>query len=101
RLQALEMQHPGLVQAVASCLVAIDIEAPTRDGLAELTRRLTEVRPSLVAVVLDDESTALATALFLHRTIDDPTVPVVVRTRGGAGVGGSGPMGDEAGGRPL
>ena len=87
RLQALEMQHPGLVQAVASCLVAIDIEAPTRDGLAELTKRLTEVRPSLVAVVLDDESTALATALFLHRTIDDPTVPVwsaPAATRGSA-----------------
>lgn len=97
RMQALEMQHPGLVDAVASCLVTIDIEAPTRDGLAELTKRLTEVRPSLVAVVLDDESTALATALYLHRTIDDPTVPVVVRTRGDAGLSASVGVDDEAG----
>jgi hypothetical protein len=97
RMQALEMQHPGLADAVASCLVAIDIEAPTRDGQAELTKRLTEVRPSLVAVVLDDESTALSTALFLHRTIDDPTIPVVVRTRGEAGLGASVSVDDEEG----
>ena len=47
--------------------------------------------------MLDDESTALATALFLHRTIDDPTIPVVVRTRGDAGLGASVRMDDEEG----
>ena len=52
---------------------------------------------ALVAVVLDEESTALATALFLHRTIDDPTIPVVVRTRGDAGLGASVRMDDEEG----
>ena len=45
RMQALEMQHPGLVEAVAARLLTIDVEAPTRDGLAELTKRLAEVRP--------------------------------------------------------
>ena len=97
RMQALEMQHPGLVEAVNARLLTFDVEAPSRDGLAELTKRLEEVRPRLVAVVLDEESTALATALFLHRTIDDPTVPVVVRTRGDAGLGASVRMDDEAG----
>jgi len=97
RMQTLEMQHPGLVEAVAARLLTFDVEAPTREGLAEFTKRLAEIRPSLVAVVMDDESTALATALFLHRTIDDPTVPVVVRTRGDAGLGASVSMDDEAG----
>jgi TrkA-N domain/RyR domain len=97
RMQALELQHPGLVEAVAARLLTIDVEAPTRAGLAELTKRLAEVRPRLVAVVLDDESTALATALFLHRTIDDPTIPVVVRTRGDAGLGASVAVDDEDG----
>ena len=75
RMQALEMQHPGLVEAVAPCLLTIDIEAPTRDGLAEPGPSLTEVRPSLVAVVLDDESTALATALYLNRHDRRPDGP--------------------------
>jgi hypothetical protein len=97
RMQALEMQHPGLVEAVRAHLLTFDVEAPSRDGLAELTKRLADVRPGLVAVVLDDESTALATALFLHRTIDDPTIPVVVRTRGDAGLGASVRMDDEEG----
>ncbi len=97
RMQALEMQHPGLVDAVSACLLTIDVEAPTRDGVAELMKRLAEVRPQLVAVALDDESTALATAIFLHRMIDDPTIPVVVRTRGDAGVGASVGMDDQDG----
>ena len=97
RLQALEMQHPGLVDGVNARLLSFDVEAPTRDGLAELEKRLAEVRPSLVAVVLDDESVALATALFLHRLIDDATVPVVVRTRGEAGLGASISVDDEEG----
>jgi len=42
-------------------------------------------------------SVALATALFLHRLIDDPTIPVVVRTRGVAGLGASIRVGDEDG----
>jgi TrkA-N domain/RyR domain len=89
RMQALEMQHPGLIEAVNARLLTIDVEAPTRDGMAELTKRLAEVPPRLVAVLLDDESTALATALFLYRTIDDPTIALVVRTRGDAGLGAS------------
>jgi hypothetical protein len=97
RMQALEMQHPGLVDGVTARLLTFDVEAPSQDGLAELTKRLTEVRPQLVAVVLDEESTALATGLFLHRTIDDPTIPVVVRTRGDAGLGASVRMDDEEG----
>ena len=97
RMQALEMQHPGLVDAVSARLLTLDIEAPTRDGLAELMKRMAELRPQLVAVTLDEESTALATALFLHRVIDDPGIPVVVRTRGDAGVGASIGMDDEAG----
>jgi hypothetical protein len=97
RMQALEMQHPGLVDGMSARLLTFDVEAPTPDGLAELTKRLAEVRPALVAVVLDDESTALATALFLHRTIDDATIPVVVRTRGDAGLGASVRMDDEEG----
>jgi hypothetical protein len=97
RMQAMEMQHPGLVEAVSAHLLTIDVEAPTRDGLAELTKRLSDVRPRLVAVVLDEESTALTTALFLHRLLDDPTIPVVVRTRGEAGLSASVGMADEAG----
>lgn len=86
RWQAMEMQHPGLVDAVDAELLMFDVEAPTKHGLAEFTERLDAIRPSLLAVVLDDESTALATALFLHRTIDDETIPVVVRTRGTGGL---------------
>ena len=96
RMQALEMQHPGLVEAVSARLLTIDVEAPTRDGLAELTKRMAEIPPRLVAVVLDDESVALATGLFLHRLIDDPTIPVVVRTRGESGLGASLALADEA-----
>jgi hypothetical protein len=98
RMQALEMQHPGLVEAVSAHLLTIDVEAPTRDGLAELTKRLADVPPRLVAVVLDDESMALTTTvLFLHRLIDDPGIPLVVRTRGEAGLCASVAMDDEAG----
>jgi hypothetical protein len=97
RMRALEMQHPGVVESVDACLLTLDVEAPTREGLAELTKRLDEIRPRLVVVVLDDESTALATALFLHRTLDDPTMPVVVRTRGDNGLGASVGMDDEVG----
>ena len=97
RMQALEMQHPGLVEAVSACLLTIDVEAPTRDGLAELTKRMADIPPRLVAVVLDDESVALATGLILHRLIDDPAVPVVVRTRGESGLGASLALADEAG----
>ena len=97
RMQALEMQHPGLVEGVDARLLTFDVEAPTRDGLAELEKRLAEVRPNLVAVVLDDESVALATALFLHRLIDDPTIPVVVRSRGEAGLGASVTLDDDEG----
>jgi hypothetical protein len=96
RMQALEMQHPGLVEAVSARLLAIDVEAPTRDGLAELTKRMAEIPPRLVAVVLDDESMALATGLFLHRLIDDPAIPVVVRTRGESGLGASLALAEEA-----
>ena len=81
-MQALEMQHPGLVEAVASCLLTIDIEAPTRDGLAELTKRLTRSGPAWSPSCWT--TSPRHTALYLHRTIDDPTVPVVVRTRGDA-----------------
>ena len=97
RVQALELQHPGVVEAVSAHLLTIDIEAPTRDGMAQLTKRLADVPPRLVAVVLDDESTALTAALLLHRLIDDPAVPVVVRTRGAAGLSASVAMDDDAG----
>jgi hypothetical protein len=97
RIQALELQHPGLIDSVSACLLTMDVAAPTAEGLAELTRRLTEIRPHLVAVVIDDESTALATALFLHRMLNDPTIPVVVRTRGDDGLGATVGMDDEVG----
>lgn len=87
RWQAMEMQHPALVEAVKAELLSFDVEAPDHAGLAELTARLSDPRPSLVAVVLDDESLALATGLFLHGVVDDETVPVVVRTRGDEGLG--------------
>jgi len=87
RWQAMELQHPGLVEAVDAVLLTFDVEAPTREGLAELNARLQAPRPSLVAVVLDEESVALATGLFLHGVLDDVTVPVVVRTRGDEGLG--------------
>jgi len=87
RLQALEMQHPGLVEALDAKVLTIDVEAPTPQGLVDFNDRLAALRPTLIAVVLDDESTALATGLFLHRTLDDPSIPVVVRTRGDDGLG--------------
>ncbi|MBF4762949.1 NAD-binding protein [Nocardioides islandensis] len=86
RWQAMEMQHPGLVDAVDAVLLTFDVEAPTRAGLSQFTDRLEEIRPTVVAIMLDDESTALATGLYLHATIDDETVPVVVRTRGDEGL---------------
>lgn len=96
RMQAMEMQHPGLVDSVDACLLTFDVEAPTREGLAQLTQRLADLPPRLVAVVLDDESTALTAALFLHGLIDDPAIPVVVRTRGETGLSASVAMADDA-----
>ncbi|HSV38913.1 MAG TPA: NAD-binding protein [Nocardioidaceae bacterium] len=87
RLQALEMQHPGLIEALDAKVLTIDVEAPTPEGLADFNDRLTQLKPTLIAVVLDDESVALATGLFLHRTLDDPTIPIVIRTRGDDGLG--------------
>ncbi len=87
RWLSLGMQHPGLVDVVDVELLSFDVEAPTPAGLAELTERVTLVRPALVAVVLDDESLALATGLFLQRLLDDGDIPVVVRTRGDQGLG--------------
>jgi hypothetical protein len=97
RMQALEMQHPGLVSAVDATVLPLDVEAPTREGLDSFLGRLAEHRPSLVAITLDDESTALATGLYLHRAIDDPDVPVVVRTRGDEGLGEAVGLDDEEG----
>ncbi len=87
RWQGMVMQHPALREAVEPTLLAFDVDSPTEEALAALTDRLKARRPSLVAVVLDDESLALSTGLFLHRLLDDATIPVVVRTRGDAGLG--------------
>lgn len=87
RWHVLEMQHPSLVEGVEATFLELDVEAPGREGLAALLERLTEVPPTLVAVVLDDEALALSTGIYLRRLVDDEAVPVVVRTRGERGLG--------------
>ncbi|HET7735698.1 MAG TPA: NAD-binding protein [Nocardioidaceae bacterium] len=99
RMAALEMQHPGLVEAVSFAVIPLDVEAPTKDGLEAFLGRIADHRPSLVTVAIDDESIALATGLYLHRTIDDPEVPIVVRTRGDDGLGEVVGLDDEDGAR--
>ena len=63
RWQGMVMQHPALREAVEPTLLAFDVDSPTEEALAALTDRLKARRPSLVAVVLDDESLALSTGL--------------------------------------
>jgi hypothetical protein len=85
---AMLLQHPALVAATEATCLVLDLEAPTReavDGFMAVLRR----HPPTIAVVVDaDESLALSSALFVHKALRDPSVPVVVRTDADAGLGG-------------
>jgi voltage-gated potassium channel Kch len=88
RWQALRMQHPALADAVEVRCLGLDFEAPTAEAVDAFTSALASSPPTMVAVVFEDESLALSSALFVHKAVRDPSVPVVVRTDADAGLGG-------------
>lgn len=84
--QALLLRHPGVDgRAEVHCL-DVDLDAPTEAVASRFMSALADPRPTLVVIATDDESTALTNGLFVHHTIGDRTVPVVVRTRSGDGL---------------
>ncbi len=88
RWNALLLQHPALEAAADARCLAFDLEAPTADMVQRFTTVLLDEAPTAVAVVLADESLALSTSLFVHKTLGRPSVPVVVRTSADAGLAG-------------
>ncbi|MEZ5117751.1 MAG: NAD-binding protein [Candidatus Nanopelagicales bacterium] len=86
RLEALRLQHPALSAAIDAHCLDMDLDAPSAEAVDAFTRMLREDRPTMVAVAFDDESLALSTGIFVHRTVDDPSVPVVVRTDADTGI---------------
>jgi voltage-gated potassium channel Kch len=87
RYQALRLRNPGLAQVLEVRCVDLDFEAPSERAVDELDAVLTAHRPSLIAVVFDDESLALSSGLFVRRSVPDPTCAVVVRVESDGGLG--------------
>jgi hypothetical protein len=87
RWHAMTLQHPGLVSAVAPRCLDIDLDAPTSEVLDTFRAALESDPPTFVAVVFEDESLALSSGLFVHRTVRTSTIPIAVRTESDAGLG--------------
>lgn len=79
-------RHPALESACRVRLVDVDMAEPHASGIEEFTSELTDPGPTWVAVVLDEERLALASAVFLHQRLVGG-VPIVVRMSSGQGLG--------------
>jgi hypothetical protein len=86
RWDGLLTRHPALLEAVEATIVDVDLENPSTAALDLVGDRLRDHLPTGVAVTFSEEGLALATALWIHEVIDDPTVPIVVRTKGDQGM---------------
>lgn len=88
RWEALRLQHPALDDVCEPTLVDLDVQDPTPEAVDGFTALLAEDPPAWVAVAFDDESFALANAVFLHHHLPWGQVPIVVRMRTVDGLGG-------------
>ena len=86
RWEALRLQHPALPDACTATTLDLDFEAP-RPGAVEQFESLLADSPTWVAVLFEDEATALSAALLARQTMGDGTVPVIVRTPTATGIG--------------
>ena len=86
RWDALLSRHPALDDAVQATIVDIDLEYPSPAALDLVGDRLRDFVPTGVAVTFTDEGLSLATALWVSEVLDDPSVPITVRTRSDQGM---------------
>lgn len=87
RWEAMRLQHPALSDVCKGWLIDLDLDAPAPGSVEELRDIFANQRPTWVAIAFEDESLALSSALFVHQSLADPTVEVIVRTRNDAGLG--------------
>jgi hypothetical protein len=86
RWDALLSRHPALADAVEASIVDIDLEYPSPAALDLVADRLRDFLPTGVAVTFADEGLSLATALWVSEVLDNPQVPITVRTRSDQGM---------------
>ena len=86
RWEALRLQHPALPDACAATTLDLDLDAPG-PGAVERFEAVLADNPTWVAVLFDDEATAVSAALLTRQTMRDETVPVIVRTQSQSGIG--------------
>jgi len=86
RWEALRLQHPALPDACTATTLDLDLEAP-RPGAVEQFESLLGDTPTWVAVLFEDEATALSAALLARQTMGDASVPIIVRTPTASGIG--------------
>ncbi|MCU1359001.1 MAG: hypothetical protein JWN99_290, partial [Ilumatobacteraceae bacterium] len=86
RWEALRLQHPALGEVCRPRLLDLDLDAPAAGKVDELRSIFSDDRPSWAVIAFEDESLALSSALFVHQTLADQSVRVVVRTRTDAGL---------------
>lgn len=86
RWDGLLARHPALSEAVDATIVDVDLEYPSPAALDLVGDRLRDHVPTAVAVTFSDEGLSLATALWANEVIDDPRVPIIVRTRSDQGM---------------
>ena len=87
RWAELSQRHPALGDVCLPELIDLDLSTPSADGIEAMVELLAEDRPTWVAVVLESEPNALASAVFVHQQIPRGEVPIVVRMRSAAGLG--------------
>ncbi|MCU1355996.1 MAG: RyR protein [Acidimicrobiales bacterium] len=87
RWAELSQRHPALGDVCLPELIDLDLSVPSADGIEAMVELLAEDRPTWVAVVLESEPNALASAVFVHQQIPRGEVPIVVRMRSAAGLG--------------
>ena len=88
RWEALRLQHPALAEVCEPTLVDLDLDEPSAEAVDGFIALLDEDPPAWVAVAFDDEALALSNAVFLHQHLPWGEVPIVVRMRTEAGLGG-------------
>ena len=88
RWEALRLQHPALGDVCEPTIVDLDLEEPAPGAVDDFIALLDQDAPSWVAIAFDDESTALAHAVFMHQHLPFGKVPIVVRMRTADGLGG-------------
>jgi hypothetical protein len=88
RWEALRLQHPALAEVCEPTLVDLDLDEPSPEAVDDFIALLREDPPTWVAIAFDDESMALANAVFMHQQLPWGEVPIVVRMRTEDGLGG-------------